>query len=679
MNPIRWIAILVLTAAAALLGPVRAEAQPDFPEVKVSAKLSGSVFTPGQRIFAVAVLDHGKDLHSWPSADQDVLPPELAEFAIRTAITLRGAPEWLSVGPVQWPEPRPALVPNVTGGGTTEALTYKGRALAYIPILIASDAPLGEHTLTLDISLQACDETQCYIPQDEPRTLTLTIAPSATPAPEDPDFAGFDTSVFERDWASNSSLVTGGGGGVGEADGGGSSVLAPVASRPKFLGLVTLPAPGSPTFLLAIALASAVGGLVLNLTPCVLPVIPIKVMTLTHHAGESKSRALVLSTWMALGVIAFWSALSIPVLFIKGMADPSVIFGIWWLTGGIGLVIVVMAAGLMGLFQITLPQKVYMVNPSVDSAQGSFMFGVMTAVLGLPCFGFVVGALLPAATAAGSGVVVTVFVSMGVGMALPYFVLALFPGLLKNVPRTGPASELVKQVMGLLLMAAGAYFIGAGLLALVAEQPHLSKVLHWWAAGILVALAGVWLVYRTVRITKKPLPRGFMAIFALVLGLAGIWVARNQTQQSLVRWQEKKAALDLQLVSGGYITGAWNSYSPELVEQAMADGKVVVLDFTAEWCLNCKALKAAVLNVQPVKGRLMSGDVVAFEVDLTSRSAPGWQKLKDLGQTGIPTLAVFGPGQDAGPWIANAYSAGQVMDAIAKAGAGTGADRVTAR
>ncbi|MFI4892921.1 MAG: protein-disulfide reductase DsbD family protein [Phycisphaerales bacterium JB058] len=647
-----------LLLAALLWLPMLASAQPNFddmPEVKVSAKLSGAEFVPGQRGFVTVVLDHGPELHSWPSLEQDVLPPELAEFAIRTEVSVEGAPDWLSVGPVQWPEPLPAEVPNITGTGSMEALTYKDRALVYVPILLSEDAPLGEHEIRVSIGLQACDEAQCYIPQQDVRKLTVNIVAEGGGQLEDPDFAGFDASVFDEPWAD-----AGGSGDVQSQEDAETEAVTPAATgRPKFLGFVELPAPGSSAFLVAIAAASMVGGFVLNLTPCVLPVIPIKIMTLTHHAGESRSRALVLGLWMALGVIAFWSALAIPVLFIKGMADPSVIFGIWWLTSGIGLVIIVMAAGLMGLFQIKLPQKAYMVNPSVDSAQGSFMFGVMTAVLGLPCFGFVVGALLPAAATAGAGVVVTVFVSMGVGMALPYFVLALFPGMLKKVPRTGPASELVKQVMGLLLMAAGAYFIGAGMLALVAEFPFMGKVLHWWAAGIFVAAAGLWLFYRTVRITQKTTPRVVMLVLAGILSTAGMWVAYYQTQLN--------RSADI-----------WTEYSEVAFAQGVADGKVVVLDFTAEWCLNCKALEAAVLNVDPVRSRLLSDEVLALKVDLTSRSAPGWQKLRELGQTGIPTLAVYGPGQEGGPWIANAYGSGQVIGAI-EAAAGAEATQVTAR
>lgn len=629
----------------------------DIPEVTVSAKASGETFVPGQRGFLVVVLDHGHELHSWPSVDQDVLPPEIAEFAIRTEVQIENMLEFITVGPIQWPEPRPAQVPDVTGSGSgsVEALTYKDRAVVYLPFLVAGDAPVGEVELEVAVLLQACDESSCYMPQRESLLVKIDIAAEAGGQLVDTDFEGFDAGIFDRaDFGAPAQ--------TGDGDQGTDESNA-VYTGAKFLGLVSLPSPGSSGFLFAIALAGVVGGFVLNLTPCVLPVIPIKILTLTKHAGENRKRAAFLGVWMAIGVVTFWTALALPVLFINevgNFADPSKIFGIWWLTGGIGVVIVVMAAGLMGMFNISLPQKAYMLNPKADNASGSFLYGIMTAVLGLPCFGFVVGAILPAAIASGSKlVVVTVFFSMGAGMALPYLVLSAFPGMLKHVPKTGPASDLVKQVMGLLLMAAGAYFIGAGVLVLVAEQPHLGKVLHWWAAGMFVAMAGVWLIYRTVKITKKPAPRIVFAAIALLLTSAGFGVAYNQTM----------LAQDV---------GVWVEYSPEAFATAMEDGKVVVLDFTAEWCLNCKALEATVLNVNPVRGELENANVVALKVDNTALSAPGWDKLRELGQTGIPTLAVFGPGMPDGPWIANVYSSGQVVSALKRA-AGTDSDEVSAR
>ena len=631
----------------------------DAPQVEVSASLSAAEVAPGGQVVIAVVMDHGETLHSWPSAAQDVLPAEIAEFAIRASIEVGGDASRLGViGPVQWPEPKLAPVPNVTGEGpaTVEVLTYKGRAIAYVPMLISEDAVVGRVMLPIEIQLQACDDEQCYMPQFELVEVELTITDSPGSAPVGEDFAGFDASVF-------ATLAAGDGAPAGSAA---EPATSGAGGGVKFLGLFGLPEAGSSGFLAALILAGLVGGFVLNLTPCVLPVIPIKVMTLTQHAGESRGRALVLGVWMFLGVVAFWSGLALPVLLLEGFADPSQIFGYWYVTAGIGALIFVMSFGLMGMFNISLPQKAYMVNPKADSPSGSFLFGVMTAVLGLPCFGFIVGALLPAASASGAGsATAAVFVSMGVGMGAPYLVLAAFPKLVSRVPKTGPASDLVKQVMALLLMGAGAYFVGAGLLALAADMPYVGRVLHWWAVAGFVVAAGMWLVWRTLVISKSAKVTGVFGLVAMVLAASGVWVAINQTGSARERYEARQAALGS--AAGGFTTSAWNDYSVELEAAAMDSGKVVVMDFTAEWCLNCKALKAAVLDVDPVKSVLVSEDVVPIVVDLTSRSAPGWQRLSDLGQTGIPTLAVFGPGLADGPWIANAYTSGQVMAAIERA------------
>lgn len=662
---------LVLAAAVALVAAGPAGGQFGFggevPQVEISAKASAVEVAPGGQVVIAVVMDHGEELHSWPAAVQDVLPPEIAEFAIRAEISVGGVEGLGAVGAVQWPEPKLAPVPNVAGDGppTVEVPTYKGRAIAYVPVLIADDAAEGELVLAVSVGLQACDEEQCYMPQNETVEVALTVTGSPGPAASDDDFARFDASVF-------ADLAAGGGATGGAADAGPDEAgeAAPVFAGSKFLGVVGLPAMDSPWFLVVLVSFGLIGGFVLNLTPCVLPVIPIKVMTLTHHAGESRGRAFVLGLWMFFGVVGFWSVLALPVLLLEGFADPSQIFGYWYVTAGIGALIFVMSFGLMGMFNISLPQKAYMVNPKADSASGSFMFGVMTAVLGLPCFGFIVGALLPAASASGASGVATasVFVSMGVGMGAPYLVLAAFPKLVSRVPKTGPASELVKQVMALLLMGAGTYFIGAGLLALAAEMPYIGKVLHWWAVAGFVVAAGVWLVWRTLVISKSAAATGFFGVVALLLSASGVWVALNQTGSARERY-ETLAAQRLD-APGGFTTAGWNNYVDGLDAKALAEGKVVVMDFTAEWCLNCKALKAAVLENEPVKSVLAGEDVVAITVDLTSRSAPGWERLSGLGQTGIPTLAVFGPGLGEGPWVANAYTSGQVLEAIERARGG---------
>ncbi|MEL7473866.1 MAG: thioredoxin family protein, partial [Planctomycetota bacterium] len=178
--------------------------------------------------------------------------------------------------------------------------------------------------------------------------------------------------------------------------------------------------------------------------------------------------------------------------------------------------------------------------------------------------------------------------------------------------------------------------------------------------------AGGWLLVRTFQITKKPVPRASFTLIGAIVGGVALLYALDSTSNAKEVYQTKQAAI-AEAEPGRIITTTWIDYEPKLLEQARADGYTVVLDFTAEWCLNCKALKAAVLNKDPVKGRLAQDDIVTMTVDLTSTKAPGWDRLRELGQTGIPLLAVYGPAEDE-PWLANNYTPQQVLGAIDQVG-----------
>jgi thiol:disulfide interchange protein DsbD len=640
----------LLSAIVAGVGP--ASAQPGFDgllgeqpanPVRVSVESSAPAFRPGDQAVIAVVFDHDDTWHI--NLNQPVVPEGLEGFVpVPTTIT-PAVPEadGLVFGRVQWPQPKIAQVDFLFTGTPTEMPVYAGTAVAFVPVRIADDATPGDRSVTLAITYQACDDTTCMIPETIERTVTFRVDPDAAGAASPgPRFTGFDPSVFADPdaWA-------GGVEPVGVAD--------DTAGRSKFLGLITVPEAGSVGGMVLLAVLAAAGGFVLNLTPCVLPVIPIKIMTISHHAGSDRRRALVLGLWMAAGVVAFWAALGVLAVLATGFADPSRLFGYWWFTLTIGLLILAMGIGIMGAFQIKLPQAVYAVNPKADSAHGSFLFGVMTAVLGLPCFGFVAGALLAGVAFMPQAVVVAIFASIGVGMALPYLVLAAKPGLVKKLPRTGPASELVKQIMGLLMIAAAAYFIGAGVLALLSGMglthrlPWWGKAVHWWAIAVAMVVAGGWLAVQTVRITRKAGPRVVFSVVALAFAALGVGAAVNRTDHLRHNF--------------------WLDYSSEALAEALDAGSVVVLDFTAEWCLNCKTLEATVLSRDPVKKELLSAGVVPMVADLTSTAAPGWDTLRALGQTGIPLLVVYTPegGPENPAWMSNAYTPAQVMAALDQA------------
>ena len=645
----------------------------------------------GPLVALVAItLDHPPGLKTWPSAEQDVLPDEVAALAIRTEVSLEPGEGVVAAGEIQWPTPKPYPVPDVTGmGGTIEVPVYAGQAVIYVPVLIDRDAAGQARTLELLVSYQACDETVCFMPEDAEVLASLpplaegqtapAVAEGLEPSTIDAAIALAVASSGEAAQPAGDAEPTAEPSTTNEATSGEPEATEPAAvdTRNKFLGFIAVPSPDSAGGILVIVLMGIVGGLVLNLTPCVLPVIPIKVMTLSQHAG-SPGKTLMLGLWMALGVIAFWVGLGVPAA-VLGTAVGA-IFGVWWFTFGVGVIIAIMSLGLMGLFTIQLPQSVYKVNPKADSPWGSFVFGVMTGVLGLPCFGLVAGALLVSATEIPPLVTMLIFTALGVGMALPYLVLSMNPKWVEVLPRTGPASELVKQVMGLLLLGAGAYFLATGLQALILDMPWIGRQLHWWAAAAFVAMACLWLAWRTIQITRSVAKRGVFTVPGVLLGAGAVlfaWDATQKAKADYLEQQRQLVAAQAEAGAGAIITSTWVDYTPGLVERAREAGYVVVVDFTADWCLNCKALKATVLEVEPVRSRLRSDEVVMVKADLTSRTLPAWDLMKQLNQAAPPVLAVYGPGIEGDtPWMANTYTSGIVVNAIERAMGEAGAGEI---
>lgn len=632
----RWWGLLAALWACCVAVPA-ATAQPDVATVTVSAAANATQVAPGGEFVVAVVMDHQPGWHS--HTNKPVIPKSWGDFpAIPTEIAARTGPGVL-VGPVQWPKVH-TIAMDLGGTGTPEKYgVFEGRAVSFVPIKVGASVS-GEVRVSLDVAYQACDDTTCEMPQNTMVEVVVPVGGETVAAADLSDFNRFDAAVFAQADAFRASGPTRVGTQMDRAE-------SAAAAGQDFFG-IPLPQGGGVVAVVVLFLLAALGGLILNLTPCVLPVIPLKVMALSQHAG-TKGRALYLGGWMAAGVVAFWVGIGIPVIVWSSVGDPSRIFGVWWVTFGLGAIIAILSVGLMGLFSLNLPQSVYMLNPKADTAHGSFLFGVMTAVLGLPCFGFVAGALLAAAATLPKLVTLIVFAGIGVGMALPYLILAVKPGWIEKIPRTGPASELVKQVMGLLMLAAGLYFVGSGLVGLVADKPYMGRLLHWWAAAICGVIAAVWLVWRTFAITKSSTRRAVFMLIALFLGLGGVWFVNDLTQNAK--------------------SSRWVAYSSAAFEKARTSGKVVVVDFTAEWCINCKALKSRVLSKEPAKPALGADDVVLMVVDYTASNPEGEALQKSLNRKGIPLLAVFGPGAD--PWLANAYTGTQVVEAIEAARGGT--------
>jgi thiol:disulfide interchange protein DsbD len=620
------------TVLALLPGPAQAQFGLDEEHpVVLDLQASKAQARPGDQVILALQVDVSEEIDE-EDRTWHIYPPQEMHEGTEIASTLTHAmPESFTVGQVQWPKPKDFA--NAFGDLQP---AYGGRVVIYVPIIVPDDASPGEYDLSITFGYQAC-RAVCLFPKEVPLSVSLEVVPrdaevTSVDRADSELFAGFDPSV----WAGLQQ-----GEGVFEST---SSVDGIILDL--YIIEIDLADLGIVALLSLLVGVSLLGGFLLNFTPCVLPVIPIKIMGLSQSAG-SRSKMLLLGFVMFLGVLTFWSVFGFLFAFLKQFSTVSELFQQWWFTIGVGVIVAAMAVGMCGLFAVRLPNWVYAINPKHDSLHGSFGFGIMTAVLATPCTAPFMGTALAGSTQLEKDwLVLAVFVAIGVGMGLPYLVLSAFPKLVEKVPRTGPGSELLKQVMGLLMLAAAAFFIGTGINVVVSDGTSAPSKFFWWVVGLCVVAAGVWLAWQINVIAKSVGKRSVFTTLGLILIFAGAAGSFTLT---------RKPPID------------WVYYTPELLETALEKDKVVVLDFTADWCNNCHFLEATVLNPKPVSDLLNGDDVVAMKVDITSPSnVDGTNLLVEMGGKQIPLLVVLSPDGEQ-VFKRDWFKASDVVEAIEQA------------
>ena len=610
--------------------------------VRVSAEPAAARVAPGADLPVAIVLDIRAPWHVW--ADDRPLPAEMARFdgAIHTSVHVEKAafatgalrataapapirpgmpsPDGTAAALVQWPGY--ASIEADVGDGRKPYAVFAGQTVLYLPLVVPADAPAGPATLKGYVQVQACDDSTCVAPADIPFSVTVTVeAGAAMPAPG-ARFSGFDPSVFAA---------------IHSGAPGRTAVQFDIFGRAFSID------PTGTGFALLL-LVAALGGSLLNFTPCVLPVIPLKIMSISRAAGNPR-RCMALGVALSAGVVLFWVALGAAMSLISGFTSANQLFQYPLFTIGVGVVIAVMALGMCGAFSFVLPQRVYAVETKQDTLPGAVGFGVMTAVLSTPCTAPLMGAAAAWAVTESPATVLGVFGSIGAGMALPYLVLSARPRLVDRVPRSGPASDALKTTMGLLLLAAAAYFVGSGLSGALVTAPDPPSTLYWWAVSACAVGAGCYMFVRTMTLATRAATRVTLGTAAALIVAISVGVG--------VRMSDK-----------GPIP--WTYYTPERFAEALARGDAVMLDFTAEWCLNCKTLEKTVLESSTVVARLARGGVVPMKVDITGSNDPGRAKLKEAGRVTIPFLVIYAP--DGSTTLeSDLYTPAQVVEAIDRA------------
>jgi thiol:disulfide interchange protein len=631
----------LMAVLAGIFSPTpRAQAQIGFPggpvdAVKVRVVPQQSTVAPGDQLPIAVVFDFQEGFHSW--TNPPIIPPQFGEDfpAIPTTVDPASVPKGVLIGDVQWPEGQAVRVNY--GTGPIDLMSYTGQTVAFVPVIVGQDVASGETALDLNIGYQVCDETTCYPPETQTVRVPLRVAAAGsetgagsgagTLSPADAAlFAGFDPTV-----------VTDG-------------VAVPAACSDlsvNFFGRTFAFCPTGASGLGLLLLVAAIGGILLNFTPCVLPVLPLKVMALSRAAGNPRRLAL-LGLCMSLGVVMFWLAIGGAIAFIAGFSAISSLFQTGWFALGVGIFVAIMAIGMLGLFEFNPPRWAYQVNPSQDTLQGSFLFGVLAAVLSTPCTAPFMGSAAAWAATQEPPITLATFAAIGIGMALPYMLLSLRPKWVHAVPRSGPGSVLVKQVMGLFMLAVAAFFAGTALSTWLSQPPEPASRDYWYVVIFFIVLACTWMIYGTFRITHSTGKR---------LVFSGIGLAVMLVSVRMVGGLASQGPID------------WVYFTPERFAEAQNRGDVVVMDFTAEWCLNCKVLEAGVLHQPEIVDLLDQPGVTPMKVDLTGSNPEGQAMLSALKWVGIPLLAVFGPatGYEDPPLKYDSYTIDTVKEAVDQA------------
>lgn len=579
----------------------------------------------------------------WHTPGETGLPTEI-EWAL---------PEGFSAGPLHWPTPEEFNDSGIKAKG------YGHEVLLFTTITPPENIPAGEIVLTANTSWLVCKADGSCIPGDAELTLALPVGvaaasdqapvfdryasrvsadsataptPEATPAettqtPEDtrpengnvPKVEGQLFSFLPNDWNSSASV-----------------------SLPLML------------------LFAFLGGLILNIMPCVLPVLSIKVLSFVRQADQDPKRIFKLGLAFTAGVFVSFLALALVVVLARG-AGGQVGWGFQMQEPRFVIIMsaVVLAFGLslFGVFEIELPGSAI---HNVEGLQhregptGAFFNGVLATALATPCTAPMLGPALGFAFTQSSAMIFVFFAAIAGGLSLPYLLLSAQPKWMKFIPKPGNWMNTFKQFMGFLLLATVVW-----LMSVLGSQTGSEGVVWTLAFLTCVALA-CWLIGIGTDLRATRNRKLFTTIAAvLVLGNGYFYFVENYLG-SLKRAE-----------TGGVQVAEiqWQPFSLELIEQNAAEGKTMFVDFTADWCVTCKINEKTALASSDIVKAFEDQGIVPIKADWTNKDPVIGEALKLFGRSGVPLYVIFPGERPSEPILLpdGLITSGDVLEALEEA------------
>jgi thiol:disulfide interchange protein DsbD len=396
------------------------------------------------------------------------------------------------------------------------------------------------------------------------------------------------------------------------------------------------------------------GGLILNIMPCVLPVIALKILGFVGQAREEPRRVRRLGLIYGLGVIVSFLALAAIAIAVQragGLAGWSTAFQNPQFRVIITVLIILVALNLFGVFEITLGGRAMSAAGELSGKQGAsgaFFNGVLATVLATPCTAPFLGVAIGFAFTQPPATILLIFLAVSVGLAAPFVLLCWQPGWLKFLPKPGLWMQRFKVAMGFPMLATGMW-----LFWLTASRLGKSGVL-WFGLFLVVLSMAAWVWGEFVQRHAKR--AGVAMAISLLLALGGYaFILENQ-----LHWRApltaRKDGID------------WQAWSQEAVEKARGEGRPVLVDFTADTCLNCKVNLISSIDREKTREKLRQINAVTLVADFTDENPAIARELKHFGRAGVPLVLVYPANKNLSPIVLPPIlTQGIVLDALEKA------------
>ena len=377
-----------------------------------------------------------------------------------------------------------------------------------------------------------------------------------------------------------------------------------------------------------------IGGLILNIMPCVLPVIALKILGFVNESKSSPRHVRMLGLVYALGVLFSFLVLAAIVIGVKaaghkagwGMQFGNPVFLVCLVT-----LVMLVAMNLFGIFEVTLAGGAMNVASGLSTKSGiigAFFNGVLATALATPCTAPFLSIALGFAFAKSAAVIVLIFATVAAGLASPYVLLSWNPAWLKFLPKPGAWMEKFKMAMAFPMLLTVVWLFN------LAAESYGDRVL--WLGVFLVTMAMALWIYG--EFVQRGRSKKILATLVVLALLGGGYVFALEGQ---LRWREPLKLMKTNGLAHDIDGIAWQAWSPEALMQARATGRPVLVDFTADWCLTCQVNKRTSIEVQSVRDKIKSLNVITLLADYTHFPDVITSELNHFNRAGVPLVLVY--------------------------------------